>query len=225
MTGKNKVQKTRIQEKNKAAANSTTPLPPQESNNKQELLEFVQNEYVAQSRTLSNVTRTVAGVLLGTIWAICYKEEEVKIPNIWFAISLILSSAFFVVELLHYFIDSIFYHNKSDLIVKSRGNFDYEKEYGKIQCHSRLSFWFLNIKSVIVLFLCGVFIWGVISLYKSHCTKTRNTTATIVTTKFSTIQGDSNVAFFNLNNLNKVNIPFRDTIFPAKNGSECGWKS
>jgi hypothetical protein len=23
----------------------------------------------------------------------------------------------------------------------------------------------------------------------------------------------------------EVNIPFRDTLFPAKNGSECGWKS
>ena len=177
----NKVQGTKIQDKKKTTVLSTSQLQPQESSNKQELLEFVQQEFVAQSSTLSIVTRTIAGVILGTIWAICYKENEAKIPNIWLAISLILSLTFFVIELLHYIVDAFFYHNKSDQIVNSCGNIDYKKEYDKIQGHSKYSFWFLMTKSFIVLVLSGIFIWGVISLYPSASTETGNSTTTTTT--------------------------------------------
>lgn len=163
--------KIKTQERTTSRKNKTevsTPIRPrlQENNKiKERLQESIQNNFVAQSQSLSTVSRTIAGVILGTIWVICYKENVVKIPNIWIAISIILSLAFFLVELLHYFIDSLFYHCKSDHIVKSKGDFNYEKIYNSVQDHSKCSFYFLIAKAITTFLLSVVFIVGIGYLY------------------------------------------------------------
>lgn len=166
MTDKNKVLKAKTAGKNKAALSTDQPQP-QESSKKRELLDSVQQDYIAQSNTLSIVNRTITGVILGTIWAICYKENAIKTPNIWLTFSLILSLIFFLIELAHYFTDSRFYHNMSDEMVKSEMNFDYKKKHKEIQRHSKCSYRFLLAKSGVVLLLSIIFVIGICCLSQS----------------------------------------------------------
>lgn len=127
------------------AANSSDQHLLQEKNNKQLLHESIQADFIAQSQSLSNITRTIVGVILGTIWVICYKEREVDIPNGFLLASVIMSIVYFIVELRHYYIDTVFYHNKSDQIVESEGNFDLNKMASEVQKHSKRSFYYQKI--------------------------------------------------------------------------------
>ena len=165
--------KTKIQKKTTettVVTSDTTAQPhPQESKpNKLEFHNFIKNEFIAQSQTFSNVTRTIAGVVLGTIWMICYKGENVEIPNSLFVISIILAIFFFLIELAHYYSDTKFYHDKSDDIVKSKGNFIFKNMYNEVQAQSKKSFLCVRIKARLVLLLSIVFILGVIQLYLSN---------------------------------------------------------
>ena len=163
MTTKNKARRA-TEIKDKATVENTGQHQHQESSNI--LLDSVQENFIAQSGTLSTVTRTTTGVILGTLWAICYKNQKIEIPNIWLLLSFITSMFFLVVELLHYLVDSIFYHSKSDEIVESDENTDFDKIYIEVQNHSKCSFCFLKAKAIIVLILCIVYIIGLVNMYK-----------------------------------------------------------
>ena len=166
MTSKNKDRKELTVEKVKVATCTIDRLQHQESNDKKlALLDTIQGNFIAQSGTLSTVTRTTTGVILGTVWVICYKEQKIEIPNIWLLLSFIASMIFLVVELLHYLVDSVFYYNKSEEIVKSKGNINFNKVDGEVKSHSRCSFSFLISKAIIVLTLCVIFIIGIIKMY------------------------------------------------------------
>lgn len=162
MTIRNKVRKATAK-KDKATVVNTGQHQHQESSNI--LLDSVQENFIAQSGTLSTVTRTTTGVILGTLWAICYKNQKIEIPNIWLLMSFISSMIFLVVELLHYLVDSIFYHNKSDEIVEGDENTDFDKIYDEVQRHSKYSFCFLISKAIIVLSLCVIFVIGIFKMY------------------------------------------------------------
>ena len=167
MTTKNKDHKELTVEKVRVVKCTIDQLQHPESSNI--LLDSIQGDFIAQSGTLSTVTRTTTGVILGTVWAICYKEQEIEIPNIWLLLSLVVSILFLVVELLHYLFDSIFYHNKSDEIVEGGENIDYNKIYKEVQKHSKCSFRFLKAKAYIVIALCVVFVIGIIQLIPNIC--------------------------------------------------------
>ena len=162
MTTKNKTLKVTA-EKDRATVVNTDQHQHQESSNI--LLDSVQENFIAQSGTLSTVTRTTTGVILGAIFAICYKEQKTEIPNIWLLLSFVVSMFFLVVEIFHYLVDSVFYYNKSEEIVKSKGNINFNKLDGEVKSHSRCSFCFLISKAVIVLILCVIFIIGIIKMY------------------------------------------------------------
>ena len=162
----NKTQKTKILAKEKIAVYTTPQPQPQESNNKKlELLKTVQENLVAQSKSLSTVTRTIVGIVLGTIWAICYKEKHVEIPNIWILSSIIISALFLIVELSHYFCDTRFYHNKSNEIVENGENFNYEEIYQEVQRNSKRSYCFLKTKAILTFILVIIFATGIGCLY------------------------------------------------------------
>ena len=163
MTIRNRVRKATAK-KDKATVVNTDQHQHQESSNI--LLDSVQENFIAQSGTLSTVTRTTTGVILGILWAICYKNQKIEIPNIWLLLSFITSMLFLVVELLHYLVDSIFYHSKSDEIVEGDKDTDFDKIYNDVQKHSKCSFCFLKAKAITVLILCIVFIIGLVSMYK-----------------------------------------------------------
>ncbi len=139
------------------------PQPPEK--NKQELHQSIQDDFKAQSATLSTITRAVTGVILGTTWAICYKENAAEIPNFWILLSIIISVIFILVELVHYYVDANFYHGKSDFIVESKGNFDYDTVYNEVHQHSKCSFNFLRIKAGIVFILGIIFIIGICCIF------------------------------------------------------------
>ena len=157
-------QKNQIVDTNIIVENSIIPPQHQENSslsNKKLLHESIQNDYIAQSSSLSKITRLLAGVVIGTIWAICYKEKEVVIPNNWLLISIVSSILFFIIELTHYWTDSIFYHNRSDQIVESGGDFDFEKMMKEVQNNSKKSYRFLNFKAFMALIFSLTFIVGV----------------------------------------------------------------
>lgn len=167
----NNPQKTITLETDNKVVNSLDPHPLQENkSHKKELLDSIQNNFIAQTQNLSKVSRTIAGVIIGTIWAICYKERTVDIPNGFILTGLIMSLFYFLVELVQYFFDSYYYHNKSDVIVESEGDFDLKNMTKDVQNHSKWSFRFLLLKSVLVFVACLTFIRGVILLY-SPCIK------------------------------------------------------
>lgn len=159
-------QKTPTMDTTITVENSTDQLQHQENNkNKELLLESIQNDFIAQSRSLSKVTRLLAGVVIGTIWAICYREKEVDFPNNWLLTSIIFSILFFIIELYHYWDDSRFYHKKSDQIVKSNGDFSLRKIKSEVQYHSKKSYCYLNFKFFVALIFSLTFIVGVGKLY------------------------------------------------------------
>lgn len=162
MTTKNKVRKATA-EKDKATVVNTDQPQHLESSNI--LLDSIQENFIAQSSTLSTITRATTGVILGAILAICYKEQKIEIPNIWLLLSFVASMIFLVVELLHYLVDSIFYHSKSDEIVEGDENTDFDKIYDEVQRHSKYSFCFLISKAIIVLSLCVIFVIGIFKMY------------------------------------------------------------
>lgn len=163
MTIKKKTHRTTT-DKDKAVVPPITDRPlHQESSNI--LLDSIQENYKAQSGTLSTVTRATTGVILGCVWAICYKNQKIEIPNIWLLLTFVTSMVFLVVELLHYFVDSWFYYNKSEEIVKSKGNFDFDKVDKETKNHSCCSFYFLMSKAFIVFCLCLIFVTGIIKMY------------------------------------------------------------
>ena len=162
MTIRNKVRKATA-EKDKATVVNTDQPQHLESSNI--LLDSIQENFTAQSSTLSTITRATTGVILGAILAICYKEQKIEIPNIWLLLSFIASMIFLVVELLHYLVDSIFYHSKSDEIVEGDENTDFDKIYDEVQRHSKYSFCFLISKAIIVLSLCVIFVIGIFMMY------------------------------------------------------------
>ena len=166
MMNKNKVRKEIIVGKDKTAVPISDQPQHPESSNGNILLDSIQENYIAQSATLSTVTRTTTMVILGTVWAICYNDQKIEIPNIWLLLSLISSMIFLVVEIFHYLVDSVFYYNKSEKIVKSRGNFDFKKVDSDVKNHSKYSFCFLISKAIIVLSLCVIFLIGIIKMYK-----------------------------------------------------------
>lgn len=155
------------------------PQHQENSNDKKykiELLESIQNDFIAQSTSLSNVMRWLAGVVIGTIWAICYREKEVVIPNSGLLLSVIFSITFLIIELCHYWIDSRFYHNKSDQIVNSGGCFDLGMISREVQSHSKISYIFLNLKFFVVLLFSVAFIVGVGNLYHFNDNKDKIST-------------------------------------------------
>lgn len=164
METKNKVQKTRTAGKHKVVDINITQPQLQESD-KERLHKFIQQEFIAQSGTLSIVTRTIAGVILGTIWAICYKERVLNIPNDWLKFSIVCAIMFFLVELLHYTVDSYFYHKRSDIIAKEQDKADFAKIHKEVQKHSKCSFHFLMIKALVTFVLSILFVIGIICLY------------------------------------------------------------
>ena len=162
MTSKNKAHRATTIKDKATVVNTDQPQHLESSNI---LLDSIQENFIAQSSTLSTITRATTGVILGAILAICYKEQKIEIPNIWLLLSFIASMIFLVVELLHYLVDSIFYHSKSDEIVEGDENTDFDKIYDEVQRHSKYSFYFLISKAIIVLSLCVIFVIGIFKMY------------------------------------------------------------
>lgn len=134
-------------------------------NDKQDLIDSVQENFIAQSHSLTTVSRMIISAIIAIIWAICYsKTSAIIIPNCWILGSLILSIIYFLLEITHYLADSIYYYCKSKNLGKTNLGFNLEQESKKVESHSSWSFSFLCGKVLTAIVSSVVFIIGLIIL-------------------------------------------------------------
>ena len=115
-----------------------------------------------QSSKFSSVSRTLVLGILGTIWVITYSEGNLFIPNFWFFSSILLEILFLMVDVIHYYLDSMSYYNESNKLDEYKSmddlNKNHEPEMDAISKRGHrfivAKFWILMVAAV--LFIIGI---------------------------------------------------------------------
>lgn len=81
-------------------------------NRKQELLDETQNFMYQQSSKFSSVSRNLVLGIIGTIWFLTYVDGKLSIPNPWLFCCLLLGLLFLLIDVIHYYWDSISYQSE-----------------------------------------------------------------------------------------------------------------
>lgn len=129
---------------------------------RKELQDETQNFMYHQSSKFSSVSRTLVLGIIGTIWVITYTDGNLCIPNIWLFVSLLLGLSFLTVDVIHYFWDSMSYHeelyNLDDYTSMAELNEKHEPKMNEINKRShifiKIKFWVLIIAALF--FLLGI---------------------------------------------------------------------
>ena len=79
---------------------------------KQELLDETQNFMYQQSSKFSSVSRNLVLGIIGTIWFLTYVDGKLSIPNPWLFCCLLLGLLFLLIDVIHYYWDSISYQSE-----------------------------------------------------------------------------------------------------------------
>lgn len=139
-------------------------------NRKQQLQNELQGYMYSQSSKLSSVSRNLTFGMLGTIWVMTYSEGKMTIPNPYLFYALLSSILFMVVDVVHYFWDSISYHRQQYKLDKYKTNEEidniHEKQMDKINKRSHN---FLLGKTFVLFLAALLFIRGIIELIPSIC--------------------------------------------------------
>lgn len=137
---------------------------------KEQLQNELQGYMYNQSSKLSSVSRNLTFGMLGTIWVITYSDGKMTIPNPYLFYALFISLLYMVVDVIHYFLDSISYHHQQYKLDNYTTDVEidriHEKKMDKI---NKRSHYFL-IGKTIVLFVAAIFfIRGIIEMIPSIC--------------------------------------------------------
>lgn len=121
--------------------------------------------YAEQSKSVSENSRRIVWVIIGTVWVLCFKQDTFVFPNVLIILSAVFSFVFLAIDLIHYFFDSCFYYRRA----KSLRDHDIEEEYlqrqiGISEYHEETSFIFLVLKFVFVIITTILFVIGLICL-------------------------------------------------------------
>ena len=79
---------------------------------KQNLLDETQKYMYQQSSKFSSVSRSLILGIIGTIWVLTYTEGKLRVPNNWLLYGLIGGLLFLLVDVIHYFWDSMSYQRE-----------------------------------------------------------------------------------------------------------------
>ena len=124
-----------------------------------ETQEFMYN----QSSKFSSVSRSLVLGMLGTIWVITYTDHIIDIPNNWLLHSLFVCLFFLLIDIIHYFWDSMSYHHELFKLddYTSHEELDHEHEK-RMDAISNRSHYFIIIKFIILLIGAAFFVIGII---------------------------------------------------------------
>lgn len=133
-----------------------------------EITRCAEHKY-AQSSKVSSLCRFVIYAILALVWPLSYDATSgFTFTNAFLLISLFGSLAYLLLDIIHYFTDSVAYHSLAMTLQKGDGDeqslkWYYEYQSEKIGCRSTC---FLTWKFVLMLAISACFITGMcISLF------------------------------------------------------------
>lgn len=132
---------------------------------KQKLQEETQEFMYQQSSKFSSVSRNLVLGIIGTNWFLTYVDGKLRIPNLCLFVSLLLGLIFLLVDVVHYFWDSMSYQNELYSLDRYRTEQDLiDKHESKMDVINKRSHRFINAKLCIlalasILFFIGLIIY------------------------------------------------------------------
>ena len=129
---------------------------------KQELQDETQQFMYAQSSKFSSVARNLILGVIGTVWVLTYAEGTLNFPNGWLFSSLLAGLSFLLIDVIHYYTDSLSYNRelyRLDKYVSQRDlDVKHEPKMDSINKRSHIfivmKFWVLILTSI--LFIMGL---------------------------------------------------------------------
>lgn len=130
---------------------------------KQKLQDETQNYMYQQSSKFSSVSRNLVLGIIGTNWFLTYVDGKLRIPNRYLFASLLLGLMFLLVDVIHYFVDSVSYQKELCSLDKYETEQEleskHEPEMDKINKRSHR---FIIAKFVLLVFASVLFFIGLI---------------------------------------------------------------
>lgn len=138
-----------------------------EENKYDKLLDECQGYKYSQSSNFIKLSRTVVFGIIGTIWILSYSDGEFEIHNTCLITSLFCAFLHILMDLLHYFVDMIFYKKEYVRFADDRGCANaIEKHDKRMDNQAAVSFGFVCVNAVVLLLTAISFIRGFIFQFK-----------------------------------------------------------
>lgn len=133
---------------------------------KQKLQDETQDYMYQQSCKFSSVSRNLVLGIIGTNWFLTYVDGKLRIPNRYLFASLLLGLMFLLVDVIHYFVDSVSYQKELCSLDKYETEQEleskHEPEMDKI---NKISHRFIIAKFVLLVFASVLFFFGLIKIF------------------------------------------------------------
>ena len=132
---------------------------------KQKLQEETQEFMYQQSSKFSSVSRNLVLGIIGTNWFLTYVDGKLRIPNLCLFVSLLLGLIFLLVDVVHYFWDSMSYQKELYSLDKYKTEQELENKHEpRMNAINKRSHRFINAKLCIlalasILFFIGLIIY------------------------------------------------------------------
>ena len=128
---------------------------------KQNLLDETQKYMYQQSSKFSSVSRSLILGIIGTIWVLTYTEGKLRVPNNWLLYGLIGGLLFLLVDVIHYFWDSMSYQRELYRLDKYKSQDELNENHENIMDYiNKRSNSFLVAKFFILIISSGLFTYG-----------------------------------------------------------------
>ena len=133
---------------------------------KQKLQDETQNYMYQQSSKFSSVSRNLVLGIIGTNWFLTYVDGKLRIPNRYLFASLLLGLMFLLVDVIHYFVDSVSYQNELCSLDKYETEQELESKHEpKMDKINKRSHRFIIAKFVLLVFASVLFFIGLIKIF------------------------------------------------------------
>lgn len=131
-----------------------------------ELQEETQGFMYQQSSNFSSVSRNLVLGIIGTNWFLTYVDGKLRIPNQYLFASLLLGLMFLLVDVIHYFGDSVSYQKELYSLDKYETEQELESKHEpKMDKINKRSHRFIIAKFVLLVFASALFFIGLIKIF------------------------------------------------------------
>ena len=131
-----------------------------------ELQEETQGVMYQQSSNFSSVSRNLVLGIIGTNWFLTYVDGKLRIPNRYLFASLLLGLMFLLVDVIHYFGDSVSYQKELYSLDKYETEQELESKHEpKMDKINKRSHRFIIAKFVLLVFASALFFIGLIKIF------------------------------------------------------------